>query len=881
MKEKKVRSDAVAGDAAVAGKERNGGARTVFGAVWRVIAGIGRWGVRLLLLALLLVAGVFAYLHHVGVPAVLMDVFLERLAKEGYFLQVGRFRLEIDRGLVAEGVRMYAREDSTSPFMEAKELAVAADPRALWRRRRFTPVLAVADGTVRARPGGLQQGVKGGDGEVQVRNINLRFSANRNELMLREFAADFLGIRFRGRGTVYFAPAGTASEKAPEEEAVRVNPLSRALDALDEMPDVVVRAVEQLNDIRFRAPPTADFSFAVYLAHPEGNRAALHLQDAAGGTGGGTSFDGSELQVEWDAGVLNVPTVLLRKGGGLASASGKYNTRKGTVEVQVRNTISPADLLEMCPEEVREQVEANIGDGRFPLRLEWETGPIEAERALEEFKAKVALSGATIRGIEVGNAELEVERKDGVWLLPAGKVQLGEGEWATRVAVSNGYFREADKRFEVCWEGGVNPAHVAPALPEDYQEIIEWFGIGEPIAVEQAVTGGTVGDPAVYCYGFGQATNFTVRGQPVQSFKTRVDITNEVMHLTGMVLQRPDEWARGDVHVAFSNQVMRMDVESTVDARETSYMVAPAVSNFFKPFRLDGPIHARISGVLDFCNFSLNRLEGHLEAQNFGYDRWVADTAVADLSMRGRRLVVSNATATAYGGKAAGAMVLYPVGRDDLWRYEVQLDEVESMQIDKLLEASIGKPVEKLRGLLDGQGRVSGMIGQGQGPTVTGGGKAKIRNGFLMESKLFAGLSSLLGKLLPDFSAFAQTDASGDFAIRNSRIHSKDIRLEGTVYSVKAAGAYGFDNSLDYVAEVQLLRGGMVATLVRWATMPVTRLLEFRLGGTLADPTWKPQNLTLDVFKRLVGSGGEEEEGADGENAGGAGSVEGGVGGVP
>ncbi len=215
-----------------------------------------------------------------------------------------------------------------------------------------------------------------------------------------------------------------------------------------------------------------------------------------------------------------------------------------------------------------------------------------------------------------------------------------------------------------------------------------------------------------------------------------------------------------------------------------------------------------------------------------------------------------------------------------MWRYEVAMDSVESVQIDQLLEASLGKPVEKLRGALDATGKISGMIGQGQGPTVTGSGTAKIRNGFLMETKLFAGLSYLLSKIMPSFSAFAQTEATGDFAIRNSRIRSEDIRLEGTVFSVKAGGSYGFDNTLDYVAEVQLMRGGVVASLVRWATMPVTRLLEFRLGGTLADPTWKPQNLTLDVFKRLVGSG-EDAEDADGENAGGAGSGEGGVGGVP
>lgn len=833
--------------------------RRAAGVAGRVLAGVARWTFRIGLLLVLLVAGLFAYLHHVGVPAALSEVFLERLAQDGYFLQVKRFRLEIDRGLVADGVKMYAREDSAVPFLEAAALTVAADPGVLWRSHRLMPVLSVDDGMLRALPGEGRLGLRTGDSEMQIQHIDLRFSANSNELMLRSFSAEFLGIRFNGRGALYFAP--DPPEKRETAAAPAVNPLSRALEAVDDMPKAVRDTVERLNDIRFRQSPSADFSFVVYLAHPESNRAALRLVDDAGGEAFGTDFDGFILGVEWEDGVLRVPDLQFRKGGGRASATGWYDTAAGTVRATVANTIPPSGLLAFCPPDFRDRADAELdGNADFPLRLEWETGPVALDRALEEFRAKLSVAQASVHGIPLEKADLAVERKDGEWTLPEGKVQLGEGDWATRVAVSNGFFREATKRFEIRWSGAVNPHHVKSVLTEDMAEIVDWFGIGEPVRIAGGVAGGTVGDPAVYCYGDGVATNFTVRGEPVQSFRTRVDITNEVMHLTGMVLQRPEGWARGDVHMAFSNQTLRLDVESTIDARAATHMIAPAVSNFFVPFRLDGPARVRVNGLLDYCNFSLNRLEGHLSAQDFGYGPWRADTVEADLTVRGRRVAVSNLSGTAYGGRAAGSFRLYPVGRDDAWRYEVTVDSSESVEIDRLLEASTGQPVTKLRGFLDGSGKVSGMIGAGCGPTVTGSGTATIRNGFLMESKLFAGLSYLLGKLLPDFSAFAQTEATGDFAIRNSRIHSQNIRLEGTVYSVKAAGSFGFDNTLDYVAEVQLLRGGMVATLVRLATMPVTRLLEFRLRGTLAEPTWKPENLTLDVFRKLVGHGSDSSD---------------------
>ena len=89
----------------------------------------------------------------------------------------------------------------------------------------------------------------------------------------------------------------------------------------------------------------------------------------------------------------------------------------------------------------------------------------------------------------------------------------------------------------------------------------------------------------------------------------------------------------------------------------------------------------------------------------------------------------------------------------------------------------------------------------------------------------------------------AQTEAVGNFTIGNGRLTSRDIQLQGTVFSIKASGDYAFNGALDYRVEVQLLRGGPIAAIVRLATLPVTRLLEFRLTGTFDDPRWSPVNL--------------------------------------
>ena len=83
------------------------------------------WCGRLLVVALMLLFLLVAYLHVVGVPSVWLDSLRERAAEEGYFLEVDKVRLAIDGGLVASGVKLYAREDDPVPLVTAKSLSAA------------------------------------------------------------------------------------------------------------------------------------------------------------------------------------------------------------------------------------------------------------------------------------------------------------------------------------------------------------------------------------------------------------------------------------------------------------------------------------------------------------------------------------------------------------------------------------------------------------------------------------------------------------------------------------------------------------------------------------------------------------------------------------
>ncbi len=799
----------------------------------RAVRHSSSWLLRLVFFLLSLLIVLFAYLHLVGMPAYFTDLFLDRMAAEGYFLQIERLTLEIDRGLVAKNVRLFAAANAPNPFMEAREFAVTLHPVALLRNREVTPVLAIVDGSLRAQLGQEKFGARQGSRSVLLENINLRFSASREEAHLREFSADFLGIHFRGRGAIHLS----AKSRRPTLR----NPLVLAVDTIENVPVWVLKLVEQANEIAFHAPPSADFAFAIYADHPQDNEISIQLENSDGGSIRGVEFRQFRVDVSWKDQQLRLPDLQIHKGEGVLGLSGWYDATNQMISVHLLNTLPPDTFLALLPGDIQKKASAIVADYRFPLRLEMQVGPAPLAGAAEHFTGRLSFAKANVRDVPIESLDAVFSRDAAEVKLEKASVQLGAGPDASRLKIQDGFFHLDTRRFQARVGGTINPHVVKPVLTPSMRNIVNWFGIQEPLQGD-VVVGGVAGDPAIYCFGPVQATNFTINGVAVQSMQGNLNITNEVMHITGAALVRPEGIARGDVHMAFSNQTLRLDVDSTLDPRATADMIGPAVARFMKPFRLNGPTRLQVEGLLDYCNFSLNQLQAHVEAQRFGYDRWEADTATFDLAVLGRRLRFTNAVATAYGGQFAGTGNLYPVASDANWRYEVDLAATNASLAD-LLFASFQKPAKDLRGTLDGTARIGGYIGKGTGPGVTGWGRASIRGGLLFQTKLFSGLSAILARIIPDFTLFAQTDASGDYTIRNSRLHSRNIQLQGTVFSVKAYGSYAFDGALDYRVEVQLLRGGPVAAIVRLATLPVTRLLKFGLTGTFEDPHWRPLNL--------------------------------------
>jgi hypothetical protein len=149
--------------------------------------------------------------------------------------------------------------------------------------------------------------------------------------------------------------------------------------------------------------------------------------------------------------------------------------------------------------------------------------------------------------------------------------------------------------------------------------------------------------------------------------------------------------------------------------------------------------------------------------------------------------------------------------------------------------------------------KLEGLMGAGNGRTVTGNGWIAISDGRVFMLPVFGKFSDFMTKVVPglDF-VLRQGDARAEFTIADSKVHSDRVSVEGDVLSLAGGGWYSFSDDLDFDVKMTLMKEHtLVAKLLRVVTYPISKLFEFRVRGSFAEPAWYPVNFSSDLLEHL------------------------------
>jgi hypothetical protein len=130
-----------------------------------------------------------------------------------------------------------------------------------------------------------------------------------------------------------------------------------------------------------------------------------------------------------------------------------------------------------------------------------------------------------------------------------------------------------------------------------------------------------------------------------------------------------------------------------------------------------------------------------------------------------------------------------------------------------------------------------------------GHGRAQLQNGLIWDSPVFGVMSKAMNTIIPGIGNSRAKEAFGSYTITNSVIHTSDLKIEASGMRLLYAGTVDFQKQVDARVEAELLRNaplfGKAVSVVLW---PVSKLFEYRVTGTLADPKPEPLYLIPRIF---------------------------------
>ena len=146
-------------------------------------------------------------------------------------------------------------------------------------------------------------------------------------------------------------------------------------------------------------------------------------------------------------------------------------------------------------------------------------------------------------------------------------------------------------------------------------------------------------------------------------------------------------------------------------------------------------------------------------------------------------------------------------------------------------------------GTLDLDFRLRGPADRERLDALSGASSLKIRGGNILRVPLFAGLTDFIGRNVPGVDLLLmQSDANVSCALTNGLVTIDRIDVSGNLFSLVASGRCRINKEgmpVDLLAQLRFFHSqSLIGMLARVVTLPVSKMMEFRVTGPIRDAEW-------------------------------------------
>jgi hypothetical protein len=452
-------------------------------------------------------------------------------------------------------------------------------------------------------------------------------------------------------------------------------------------------------------------------------------------------------------------------------------------------------------------------------------------------------SDAAYMDVPIQSAQGRLRFEEGVLRIPELHVERPEG------SVDASYWtRPGTREFQwVVHRASIDLRALRPALSPEARLGLDMIQFSVPPVLSANVQGCYTNPQSIGFTAHAALTNVVIRGEPIDSVVTQADFTNQVFLFTKTEVWRNGERAGADAvgldipgqMLTFTNAHGRFDPGIIV--RIIGEKTAEAIEPYQFAKSPDVTLNGRIATVGNDTDDAIFDVKG----EEFTWWRFHVPEIQGRVHWRGAGLTISNLQASFYGGRLEGSLTA-KLPRDAQHKISFTMNS-EGADLHELV-GDLSPGTNHLSGKLDTRLVVESMDPSDLG-SWEGFGNARLVDGFLWDWPLFGLFSPVLNTVMPGIGSSRATAGTASFTITNSVIRTRDMDIHASTMRLKYSGTVDFEGRVQARVEAEILRDAwLLGRLVSLAMSPLTKILVYRVTGTLSEPKAEP----LHVPKLLL-----------------------------
>lgn len=757
---------------------------------------------------------VLLYLREVGLGFGIKEQVEAALSGSEFQTSIGKLTLDPFTGLVANRVEIHSRKPPERHLARIERLVVSANLSDLTGGKITIDHIVLNDTNVSVPLSSDPNGQP-----ITLNGVSAQCVFMPNQMRISYFEGTVQGIRVILSGLLH-NPQGfqvgtredSSTQNTPKPDGTllpRSLPLEQWLDRFAEL--------------KFTTPPELRAEIHGDLA----DRSTLEVRPltlrSGAISGPNWRIEGLDLEAEYRDGGLTVGKLVVRDRHGSLTATADWREQRLTFDLM--SSLNPGTFAGLLPE-------------KSPLRgLKMPEAPLVnasgsvflgSSPAQYNVLGSVTLGKFTYQGVAFDHFSTSVAARDGEYYLRDIRVEAGGG-----ALDADALIRKDD--FRVRFENTIKPTHIVRLLGEKEREFVGQMEFRDPPYVRFELRGPKPDFASIRGEGILHLGRTAVRKAWMDQIDSKFEIADSAFIYRDFTITRGKGRGTGTFIYDIGRREVRLEnIKATLPPVDVLMWIDPTIADALRPYRFREPPKALVAGMVHLKDPDKNNLSVKVESEE-GLDYDLLNRTLkfgktsADVAVKGRRVLANIKKARLMGGDAQIRANVSIDSKDPVFSANVDLHRVDFAKLTKLYF-----DYDDSLGVMSAHYNFSADLRAVE--KMTGKGSIRVEDGHVFAIPILGPLSDIINKIIPKAGYQTARLATADFTIANEKIHTPNLVIEGSGFSLFGVGNIFFmKDRLDM--SVRINARGIPGIVL----FPVSKLFEYVSTGSVANPEWKPK----------------------------------------